>query len=183
MPSINLTISGLTDVESIRKSLHDLLNALDNEEQHPIQDVETLKVTGWLVRQAGNAASRLGLTQLYQRSLSIAPFIQAPEAGVFGCICSPVDAREFLSDFIARCDELSAARIQSALKTDFSPREVAAMLGVGKDTVMGYIHSGELRAWNSGSIENPRYRITLQDIEAFRLTRAHQAILRRAKAN
>jgi excisionase family DNA binding protein len=66
---------------------------------------------------------------------------------------------------------------QSTLtKTDFSPREVAKLTGVSKDTVLHYIHSRELFAWNSSN--NParrRYRVPLEALEKFKLLRSNPA--------
>lgn len=58
-------------------------------------------------------------------------------------------------------------------RKDLSPREVAKLIGVGKDTVLHYIHSGELFAWNSSN--NPakrRYKIPLDALEKFKRLRS-----------
>lgn len=57
---------------------------------------------------------------------------------------------------------------------DLSPREVARQIGVGKDTVLKYIHSRELFAWNSSNNPaKPRFRVPLEALERFKLLRSN----------
>ncbi len=65
-----------------------------------------------------------------------------------------------------------------------SPAEVAAQLGVGRDKVIAWLRSGELRGSNLATKPNgrPRYRIDLADLEAFlqqRLVHPHDPQRRR----
>ena len=58
-------------------------------------------------------------------------------------------------------------------QTDFTPRQVAKMLGLGKQTVLDYIHRGELLAWNSSNDPSrSRFRVPNESIERFKKLRA-----------
>ena len=55
-------------------------------------------------------------------------------------------------------------------------REVAERYGVGEQTVLGWVRSGQLRAINVGrspAAKKPRWRITAEALETFQLVRTH----------
>lgn len=56
----------------------------------------------------------------------------------------------------------------------FTPPEVRALLGVAHDKVLGWIHSGELRAVDLSTTrgQRPRWRISQQALEDFLSRRA-----------
>jgi excisionase family DNA binding protein len=58
-----------------------------------------------------------------------------------------------------------------------TPPAIARRLGVSRDTVLGWIASGELRALNVAprSSRRPRWRIAPEDLAAFELARAANA--------
>jgi excisionase family DNA binding protein len=60
------------------------------------------------------------------------------------------------------------------LKKKFTPPEVAARYGVGRDKVLGWIKSGELRAINAAAKPGgrPRYLIDQEDLVLFEQRRA-----------
>ena len=52
-----------------------------------------------------------------------------------------------------------------------TPPVIAEWVGVKVETIYGFIRSGELRAINFGSQSRSRYRISLDDFEAFMKSR------------
>lgn len=55
-------------------------------------------------------------------------------------------------------------------------KDVAARFGVSEHTVLTWIRAGELKALNVGrspGAKSPRWRITLEAVEAFELLRSH----------
>lgn len=67
---------------------------------------------------------------------------------------------------------------------EMTPPELAKLARVGRDTVLGWIHSGELAAYNVAdpSKERGRYRISREAWERFKEKRLHPAArLRRAR--
>ncbi|MEO0515274.1 MAG: helix-turn-helix domain-containing protein [Planctomycetota bacterium] len=66
-----------------------------------------------------------------------------------------------------------------AKRTDVTPPQIAAMLGVKSGKVLGWIRTGELEAWDSSinpGIGNPRWRVSIDALEAFRQRRMNTAI-------
>lgn len=64
------------------------------------------------------------------------------------------------------------------------PPEIANLLRVGGDSVLAWIHSGELRAIDStmGRGQRPRWRIHRADLEAFLTRRAASPEPRRRRS-
>jgi|GEM_PF-3759402 len=61
----------------------------------------------------------------------------------------------------------------SIQQTEFTPRQVAKMLGLGKQTVLDYIHRGELAAWNAANDSSrARFRISIESIDRFKKLRS-----------
>lgn len=56
-----------------------------------------------------------------------------------------------------------------------TPPEIAKYLRVRKDKVLGWIHSGELKATNVSDSARPRYRIEEADFEDFKLRRSSRS--------
>ena len=55
----------------------------------------------------------------------------------------------------------------------FSVREIALSLGISRDKVLRFVHSGDLCALNVGTGEiRPRWRISRESLDAFLATRA-----------
>jgi excisionase family DNA binding protein len=62
------------------------------------------------------------------------------------------------------------------MSSTFTVRDLCERYGVGEHTVLGWIRSGELQAINVGRRpdgKKPRWRITLEALEAFELARTH----------
>ena len=58
-------------------------------------------------------------------------------------------------------------------QTDFTPPQIARMLGANVETIKHFIYSGELEAYNlSTGQTRPRYRISQEALEDFRKRRS-----------
>jgi transposase len=58
----------------------------------------------------------------------------------------------------------------------FSIKQLQERYGVGEHTVLGWIHSGLLRAIDISRVTSsrPKWRITPEDLEAFEMRRSHK---------
>ncbi len=69
----------------------------------------------------------------------------------------------------------------------FSVREIALSLGISRDKVLRFVHSGDLSALNVGTGEiRPRWRISRESLDSFlnsRTTAARQPTIRRPKSH
>jgi excisionase family DNA binding protein len=62
-------------------------------------------------------------------------------------------------------------------KTRYTPPELAALLGVSPDKILGWIRSGELRAVNVAARlgGKPRWTVSTDDLRAFETRRSNEA--------
>jgi len=68
-----------------------------------------------------------------------------------------------------------AAKHPNVERTHLTPRLVCEQLGVGIETVLGWIHTGNLRAANiSNSNTRPRWRVAKSDLQDFLDRRCNQ---------
>ncbi|MEM6852908.1 MAG: helix-turn-helix domain-containing protein [Planctomycetota bacterium] len=61
----------------------------------------------------------------------------------------------------------------SSNNRDLTPPQVARMMGVNCGKVGTWINTGELEAYNVSAGKRPRWRVTLEAIEAFRRRRSN----------
>ena len=67
-------------------------------------------------------------------------------------------------------------------RTHVTPRDICDSVGLGIETVLGWIHSGELKASNiAKSSLRPRWRIEKVDLKAFLDARSNQAASKSTK--
>ena len=57
-------------------------------------------------------------------------------------------------------------------QTDFTPPQIAKMLGSNPGTIMHHIKTGELEAYNLGTAKRPRWRISSDALNEFRHRRS-----------
>ena len=57
-------------------------------------------------------------------------------------------------------------------QTDFTPPQIAAMLGANVETVMHFVRNGELVAYNLGTAKRARWRISQIALDDFRNRRS-----------
>jgi len=57
-------------------------------------------------------------------------------------------------------------------QTDYTPPQVAKMLGATIETVMHFVRNGELIAYNLGTAKRSRWRITDRALDDFRNSRS-----------
>ena len=110
--------------------------------------------------------------------------------------CGPLDADKGRAAITHRADSDLNARLGLSREPDkrltpcsssdtatlsafFSPRELAELLSVSKDKVLGWIHAGELQAIDVRSPQSsrPRYRITGDAVQAFSKARSTSPLL------
>ncbi len=59
-------------------------------------------------------------------------------------------------------------------QTDFTPPQIAKMVGATPDTIIHHIRSGELEAYNLGTAKRPRWRVTQESYNRFRQLRSNK---------
>ncbi len=134
------------------------LRATIRELRHPVLDEEpqdALDMSAWAVDTAAGHAADLGRADLY-------------EARPGGQLWPP-DAIAYLS----RCLAAIAPAKSGARPRYLTPPQAAKLLGVRRDTVLGWIRAGDLTAMNLArpGAARPRYRIGADDFERFRKSR------------
>lgn len=78
---------------------------------------------------------------------------------------------------------MSKAKHPDIARTHITPKIGCEMLGVGIETFLSWIHSGQLKASNvSNSNTRPRWRIAKTDLNAFLEARSNQQTPKPAKA-
>lgn len=60
-------------------------------------------------------------------------------------------------------------------RTHVTPRVLAQQIGAAHETILQFIHSGELEATNLGRASRPRWRISQESVESFLKARSNRA--------
>ncbi len=111
-----------------------------------------LELAGSVLEEAGDRAAKLGLSQLHAESVAATGAL--PDA-----------VMTFLAKAIQACEGTGNA------DRDFTPPQVAKMLGVEPSKVRGWIEKGELTASNTSNATAPRWKISQAALDEFRRRR------------
>jgi excisionase family DNA binding protein len=136
------------------------LNWLSSFEPDPL----AWEHAGLVVDEAGNRAARLGLTDLYERSLDLGWSVTTHKA----------------VGFLAAC----LAGLPKATSGDMlTVTEAAKLLGTNRGKILGWVNSGRLKAANvaKGAGGRPRYRVARTDLDLFLASRTRQPVTRPAR--
>jgi excisionase family DNA binding protein len=102
-------------------------------------------VAASLCDQAASRAAAVGLHDLASRKFPVQVEFH--------------DARSYLAECLNACPV--------AKRDVLTPPAIAKQIGVSRDTVLGWIHSGKLKAANLSRSSRPRYVVSPDDLQEF----------------